>query len=84
MIDKALLEHLAGSNPANTPPDMLQDITEVSISGETAYQCLECFLSQVRNPYCFRVGKTPVRISFCAGEKPLEEKLRAYFMGLKA
>lgn len=44
----------------------------------------ESFLAQAGNPYCFRVGKTPVRISFAAGGKPLEEELRSYFMDLKA
>ena len=83
MIDKTLLEHMAISDNTKMPPNMLQDISEVSISGETAYQRLESFLSQIGNPYCFRVGKTPVRISFCTGEKPLEEKLRSYFMSLK-
>ena len=83
MIDKTLLDHMASSDNANMPPDMLQDISEITISGETAYQRLESFLSQVGNPYCFRVGKTPVRISFCTDEKPLEEKLRSYFMSLK-
>ena len=83
IIDKTLLEHLACSNVGDRQSDTLQDILKVEISGETAHQRLESFLSQVGNPYCFRVGKTPVRISFSASEKPLEEKLRSYFMSLK-
>jgi hypothetical protein len=83
LVDKELLKRMACSELAGTSPDLLKDISEVGISGETASQRLETFLSQVGNPYCFRVGKTPVRISFCEEEKPLEEKLRSYFMGLK-
>lgn len=83
MIDKALLEHMANSNLTDAPSDTLQDILEVGITGETAYQRLESFLLQVGNPYCFRVGKTPVRISFPSTEKTLGEKLRSYFMSLK-
>ena len=83
IIDKTLLEHLACSNVSDRQSDTLQDILKVEISGETAHQRLESFLSQVGNPYCFRVGKTPVRISFSASEKPLEEKLRSSFMSLK-
>ena len=70
IIDKTLLEHLACSNVSDRQSDTLQDILKVEISGETAHQRLESFLSQVGNPYCFR-------------EKPLEEKLRSYFMSLK-
>ena len=66
IIDKTLLEHLACSNVSDRQSDTLQDILKVEISGETAHQRLESFLSQVGNPYCFRVGKTPVRISFSA------------------
>lgn len=35
-------------------------------------------------PYCFRVGDTPVRVSFQPDGEPLERKLKAYFLGLKA
>ena len=75
IIDKTLLEHLACSNVSDRQSDTLQDILKVEISGETAHQRLESFLSQVGNPYC--------PITFSASEKPLEEKLRSYFMSLK-
>ena len=83
MIDKNLLEDMSHIKLKDTAPDLLQDILEVEVKGETASQRLESYLTQVGNPYCFRVGKTPVRISFSASEKPLEEKLRSYFMSLK-
>ena len=64
-------------------PDTLADIREVRICGNTPVQRMESYFSQVKNPYCFRVGKTPVRISFQCGGKTLENKLKDYFIGIK-
>lgn len=41
------------------------------------------YLAQIKNPYCFLCGKTPVKIEFTAGGSPLEDKLLSYFTGLK-
>ena len=35
------------------------------------------------DPCCFRVGDTKVRVSFRPCGETLEEKVRAYFLGLK-
>lgn len=83
MIDIKLLKDMADAPITEMPPDLLKDILTVEISGETAYQRLESYLSQVGNPYCFRVGNTPVRISFISCEETLEQKIRSYFLGLK-
>ena len=83
MIDKTLLENMSQIEIKNVAPDLLQDILEVKISGETANQRLESYISQVGNPYCFRVGNTPVRISFKSCEETLDKKIKSYFLGLK-
>lgn len=83
MIDKKLLEDMSHIQLKNVAPELLKDVLEVEISGETASQRLENYLSQVGNPYCFRVGKTPVRISFKSCEKTLDKKIKSYFLGLK-
>jgi len=41
------------------------------------------YLEQIKNPYCFICGDTPVRVRFIAPEKPLSQSLGNYFMGLK-
>ena len=64
--------------------NLLEDILTVEVSGETASQRLESYLDQVGNPYCFRVGNTPVRISFKSCEETLDKKIKSYFMGLKS
>ena len=84
MIDKNLLEDMSHIKIKDMAPDLLQDILTVEVSGETASQRLESYLDQVGNPYCFRVGNTPVRISFKACEETLDKKIKSYFMGLKS
>lgn len=83
MIDKTLLEKMSQLEIKNVAPDLLSDILEVEISGETAGQRLESYIAQVGNPYCFRVGNTPVRISFKSCEETLDKKIKSYFLGLK-
>lgn len=83
MIDKNLLEDMSHIKIKDVAPDRLQDILTVEVSGETASQRLESYLDQVGNPYCFRVGNTPVRISFKSCEETLDNKIKSYFMGLK-
>jgi hypothetical protein len=41
------------------------------------------YLEQVKNPYCFMCGKTPVQVSFKADGRELSTLLSSYFMGLK-
>lgn len=41
------------------------------------------FLNQIRNPYCFLYGSTPVRISFSDENHTLQERLKRYFMPRK-
>ena len=83
MIDKNLLEEMSRVTVHDAGPACLRDILEIEIHGETAGQRLESYLAQVGNPYCFRVGKTPVKISFQPCEETLDKKIKAYFSGLK-
>ena len=83
MLTKEELETLARIPIQEMDPKDLSDLLDVKITGETPAQRLESYFSQVANPYCFRVGKIPVRISYNADEKPLEEKLKAHFLAIK-
>lgn len=66
--------------------DELVDLSTVSITGDTPAQRLDCYLAQVKNPYLFRVGNTPVKISFSynCGEKSLLSRLKSHFLSLKS
>ncbi|MCI9171093.1 MAG: hypothetical protein HFF42_09240 [Lawsonibacter sp.] len=83
MIDKNLLEALSCVSIQDAVSKPLKDILEMQFSGETAGQRLERYIFQVDNPYCFRVGDTPVKISFNPDGEALEQKLKAYLIGLK-
>lgn len=83
MIDTNFLDTMSHIRLKDIAPELLQDILEVKVSGETTSQRLENYIAQVGNPYCFRVGNTPVRISFKSCEETLDKKIKAYFLGLK-
>ena len=73
------LRRAAREVPVETQPDLL----EVRLEGETAETRWESCLRQLGNPYEFRVGSAPVRVTF-AGEMPLGDRLTAYFTARKA
>lgn len=83
MIDTNFLDTMSHIRPKDIAPELLQDILEVKVSGETTSERLENYIAQVGNPYCFRVGNTPVRISFKSCEETLDKKIKEYFLGLK-
>lgn len=83
MVQKKDLEALAEADFRELEPNALPDLLEVSLSGETPAERLESLLAQGVNPYCFRVGQTPVRLIFHNGEGSLAERLRTYFLALK-
>lgn len=84
MTTRAQLNAMAQENIETLRREFLTDIREVSITGSTPPERLESVLRQMKNPYCFRVGETPVRISFCGKENLLEHLLLRYFLSLKA
>lgn len=61
----------------------LVDLRDVKIQGNSASERLDSYLSQVQNPYCFKVGKTPVKISFATQGEPIETMLKAFFTSLR-
>lgn len=83
MVDMKKLKELERLS-REASPAALADLLDVTISGESPAQRLESYLAQVGNPYRFRVGKTPVRVSFQSGESPLSEKLKSHFLSLKS
>lgn len=84
MVDLKSLEMMSKKSITALERDSLSDILDVTIVGETPVQRLESYLSQTGNPYCFKVGKTPVRLLFHNEEETLQEKLKSYFLSLKS
>lgn len=62
---------------------LLADLLEVEISGSTPAERLQSYVTQVKDLYHFKVGKTPVCISFRSAGQDLERKLASYFISLK-
>ena len=83
MISEEQLEKMRFAALNHEGVDALADISEVIVCGKTPLERLESLLQQVNNPYYFKVGNTPVQITFNQNEAPLEEKLKAHFIALK-
>lgn len=64
-------------------PETLVDIKDVTVN--TSLSKEERFLdylTQIKNPYCFRRGKTIVKVSFADTEATMEDRLEKYLLSL--
>jgi len=41
------------------------------------------YLEQIKNPYCFSCGETPIRIRFSDTGKTLDKAVKDHYLGLK-
>ena len=82
MVSKDTLQQMAAIS-IKEESGTLPDISEVLIEGTTPQERLDSFLSQIGNPYSFRVGNTPVHITYENTEKSLEEVIKKFFLSLK-
>lgn len=83
MIDLAELERMKKAGRGLFESGGLTDLASVTICGDTPIQKLESLLAQLQDLYCFRVGSTPVMLSFKENGPTLEQALTRYFTGLK-
>lgn len=64
-------------------PSTLVDIKTVKVSTDLPVEeRKKDFISQVKNPYCFRCGKVVVKMSFADTTATLEDRLENYFRSL--
>ena len=78
------LEQLSQIDIRSIPKEELVDIRTVKLDGFMPVEVrLSCFLSQIKNPYCFSYDSTPVRISFSDEEHTLRERMTRYFVSRK-
>lgn len=62
----------------------LVSVEEVNIDPSMpVMQRMLAYINQVKNPYCFLCGNTPVKVCFSRGDAELSKKIRNYFLGLK-
>ena len=83
MMDLPELERMEKARRDLFESGSLTDLSSITIGGDTPMQKLESLSAQMKNLYCFRVGNTPVMISFKKNGPTLEESVTRYFTGLK-
>ena len=62
---------------------LLVDIKDVQINTSLSRdERVLDFLEQIKNPYCFKVGKAAVKVSFADTEATVEDCLERYLLSL--
>lgn len=81
---KRQLEELKSVDITKVDRHSLIDITDIQIDSTLpTAEKLKNYLEQVKNPYCFLCGETPVRIRFVGKSRTLAQSLGDYFSNLK-
>ena len=84
MLSKSELEQLRRLNMKDVRISELKELKKTRFSASlTVEERLELFLHQIKNPYHFTVGGTPVYISFLENSKTLDEALCSYLTDIK-
>lgn len=84
MITLKELAQLSETDIENADRGSLVNLEEISIdTSMPATQRMLKYLEQVKNPYCFLCGETPVKVCFAPESSDLGKKLKTYFLGLK-
>ena len=63
--------------------DSLVDIRDVKINkNQPPQERLVNFVEQIKNPYCYKIGKAIVKVTFADTTATLEDKLENYLLSL--
>ena len=73
-LSKVDFEALRNVDIREVDPDTLVDIREVKID--------QSFIRQVKNPYCFKVGKIAVSVGFATNGVTFEQQMGHYLQTL--
>jgi hypothetical protein len=64
-------------------PATLVDYSDVTVNTSLPKEeRLLDYIEQIKNPYCFKHGKTIVKISFADTEATMEDRLEKYLLSL--
>ena len=75
------LEQMKAVDIRTVDPDDLIDISEITICRDKPQEeRITDLIKQVKNPYCFKVGKVAVKISFSDCGFTLEDRLESLLM----
>ena len=77
------LENMRDTDVRTVDPADLVDIRDVTVNTSLPKEDrLLDYLAQIKNPYCFRHGKTIVKVSFADTEATLEDRLEKYLLSI--
>lgn len=77
------LEAMKNIDMQRVEPKDLKDIRDVKINTDLPKEeRWKEFVEQIGNPYCFKCGKTIVKVKFTDTQVTLEERLKAYYESL--
>ena len=82
-LRKQDLEQMKAVDVRTVERENLMDISKIQLnSNQTKEERFADFLSQIKNPYCYRCGKVVVKVNFTDMGTPLEERLEHYLGSL--
>lgn len=80
MISSDKLEQYKSQNICDVKAEDLKDISFIRINSDRpVWERVLSFMIQIGNPYLFKVGETPVKVSFADKAPTLQESLEAVF-----
>lgn len=77
------LEQMKNTDVRLVDPSILVDIRDVSVNIDLPKdERMLDYLDQIKNPYCFKCGKTVVKVSFTDTRATIEDQLEKYLLAL--
>ena len=77
------IEEMKSVDIRTVDPETLVDVSTIKLNNDLPREeRMRSFLEQVKNPYCYRVGKVVVKVSFADTDVSLEDRLEHYIRGL--
>lgn len=84
MLNSKQLEEMKSIDITKIDRQTLIDINDIRVdSSLPTEQKMQCYIKQVKNPYCFLCDDTPIRIRFVTEKRTLKKSLGNYFSSLK-
>lgn len=80
-MNKNELEALRDTDITALDLPQLVDISEVEIDTDAPdIDRLDSFIKQINNPYCYKVGNTPVKVRFKSDKPHIKKVIEDYFV----